>query len=169
MDLYGLLQVLIRELAVRLGGAVREEEAEDVREAHALAIADIVALAALADGQVSSEELRALEATRIGEGELAVAAVERLYRLECAAEDLASSEWLAVKISDLALPLDARERRDALRHVIALAGHGARLAVRGGDRDAPREPQTLVALFARGLGIPEDEIAGLSARPAERA
>ncbi len=171
MDLYGLLKLIVRDIATNLG-ATLSERSVSTKEAHALAIADIVALAALADGQVSRDELRALEDTEIGEGELAVAATERLYQLEASAEDIQSPEWLEVKIGDLAMALDREERRRALRLVASLAAHGARLKTRElpGGRLVGVTERELVELFARGLGVAQPEVdALLSATPRTRA
>ncbi len=71
MDVYGLLKLVVRDLAARLGASLSERSPPS-REAHALAMADIVALAALADGHLTREEPSALAATTIGEGELVV-------------------------------------------------------------------------------------------------
>jgi len=164
VDLYGLLGLIIRDLAARLGATMRERE-DDTKDPRALAIADIVALAALADGQVTREELRALEDTQIGEGELAVAAVERLYQLEASAEDIQSPEWLEIKIADLALALDATERRRAMELVVTLAGHGARLKTRElpNGRVVGLTEHELAELFARGLGVTPGELARIEA------
>jgi hypothetical protein len=159
VDLYGLLKLIVRDVATNLR-ATLSERSVSTKEAHALAITDIVALAALADGQVSREELRALEDAQIGEGEIAVAAAERLYQLEASAEDIQSPEWLEVKIGDLAMALDRDERRAALRLVESLAAHGARLKTRElpGGRVVGVTERELVELFARGLGIAPHEI-----------
>lgn len=159
MDLYGLLKLIVRDVAANLGATLNERSVS-TKEAHALAIGDIVALAALADGQVTREELKALEDTHIGEGELAIAAAERLYLLEASAEDIQSPEWLEVKIGDLAMALDRDERRLALRLVASLAAHGARLKTRElpGGRLVGVTERELVELFARGLGLGVDEV-----------
>lgn len=158
-----MLKLVVRDVATRLGASLADRSAS-TREAHALAMADIVALAALADGQVSREELSALEATTIGEGELAVQAAERLYQLDASAEDIQSPEWLEVKISDLAIALDREERRRTLALVAELARHGARLKAQ--DLPAGHEVVTdreLVRLFARALGVRREELAELLA------
>ncbi len=164
MDLYGLLTLIVRDLAARLGATLRPAQSEG-GDPRSLAMADIVALAALADGQVTREELRALEDTQFGEGELAVAAVERLYRLEASAEDIQSPEWLEVKIADLALTLDAPERRRTMELVLKLAHHGARLRTRElpSGRVVGLTEHELAELFARGLGIEPAELAKLEA------
>lgn len=178
VDLYGLLGVLVRELADRLGGHAPRGAAGRVAgaEDRATAMADIVALAALADGQVTREELERLQETTFGEQQ--VPAAERLYQLGVAADEAQSPEWLTVRVSDLALRLHDDERREVMRQVLRLAGCGARLRRREPSREslasldeAPRrrakEPEQeradLVALFARALGIEEGELVALGA------
>lgn len=160
MDLLGLLRLIVDDVAGRLGLRSEPEGAERASGGHTLAMADIVALAALADGQVTREELDTLEATTIGEGELAVRAAERLYALDASAEDVQSPEWLEVKIADLAMALDREERRVCLAHVARLAQHGARLAGRElpSGRVVDVTDRELVALFARGLGLREGDV-----------
>jgi hypothetical protein len=170
MDLNGLLKLIVRDVAGKLGASVGEQS-DASRDAHACAMADIVALAALADGQVSRDDLKALEATTLGEDEQAVVAADRLYRLDASAEDVRSPAWLAVKVGDLALALDRDERRETLRLVARLADHGARLERRElpDGRVAGLTARELVELFAGALGVPPDEIdAVLAAVPAAR-
>lgn len=166
MDLHGLLKLIVRDVAGKLGASVGERS-DASKDAHACAIADIVALAALADGQVSREELKALERTTVGDDEGAVVASERLYGLDASAEDLRSPAWLAVKVGDLALALDRDERRETLRLVAHLAENGARLERRElpDGRIAGVTARELVDLFAGALGVPHDEIDAVLAAP----
>lgn len=165
MDLHGLLKLLVRDVAAALGATVGERSAAS-KDAIACAMADIVALAALADGQVSREELKALEATTVGTAEQAVVASDRLYRLDASADDLRSSAWLATKVQDLALTLDREQRKETLRLVAYLTQHGARLERRSlpDGTFTGLQARDLIDLFARGLGItPEDVDAVLAA------
>ena len=151
MNLNGLLQLIVRDVAGKLGASLGEPSGS-TKDAHACAIADIVALAALADGQVSREELKALERTTVGQDEEAVVASERLYRIDASAEDVRSPAWLAVKVGDLALTLDRDERRETLRLVAHLAEHlllDAHVDAREAERHEARGRR-----HARGLGVP---------------
>jgi hypothetical protein len=156
---------LLRELLRGMLGVVGLDTAEGRASAHALAIADIVALAALADGQVTPDELRTLQSTEIGEGDLAVVVAERLYALDLPAEDVQSPEWLEVQVSDLAMRLTREERAQAMRSVELLSRHGARLGERElpGGRIVGLDPRELVQLFARALGIGAAELARIEA------
>jgi hypothetical protein len=166
MNLNGLLQLIVRDVAGKLGASLGEPSGS-TKDAHACAIADIVALAALADGQVSREELKALERTTVGQDEEAVVASERLYRIDASAEDVRSPAWLAVKVGDLALTLDRDERRETLRLVAHLAEHGARLEKRElpDGRVAGLTARELVELFASALSVPSDEIDAVLGEP----
>ncbi len=170
MDLYGLLSLLFRgvlEIARDLGASVSSlaGPSDATAAERALTIADIIALAALADGQVTPDELKTLQQTEIGEGELAVAAVDRLYALDLPAEDLQSPEWLDVMVSDLAMRLTPEDRAQAMHFVLLLAAHGSRLKERelASGRVVGVEARELVALFAKALGIGKDELASLQA------
>ncbi|MBN8615999.1 MAG: hypothetical protein J0L92_35740 [Deltaproteobacteria bacterium] len=166
MDLHGLLKLIVRDVAGKLGASLGEPS-DSTKDARACAIADIVALAALADGQVTREELKVLQRTTVGEDEQAVVASERLYRIDASAEDLRSPAWLAVKVGDLALALDRAERRETLRLVAHLAEHGARLEKRElpDGRVAGLTARELVELFASALAVPSGEIDGVLREP----
>ncbi|GAB4200245.1 MAG: hypothetical protein OHK0013_11110 [Sandaracinaceae bacterium] len=159
MDLQGLLRELVRALLEAVGFA------SDAASSRAIVIADILALAALADGQVTREELRLLQATEIGEGDLAVVVAERLYALDLPAEEVQSPEWLEVQVSDLALRLSREERAQAMRYVLLLARRGSRLKERElpGGRIVGLDPRELVELFARALAIAPEELEALYA------
>ncbi len=158
MDLHGLLKLIVRDVAGKLGASVGEPS-EATKDSHACAIADIVALAALADGHVTREELAALSRTEVGDDEPVVAA-DRLYRVDASAEDLRSPAWLATKVGDLALALDREQRRETLRHVAHLAEHGARLPKLElpDGRITGITARDLVELFAGALGIAKGDV-----------
>lgn len=165
MDLLELLRELLRGMLDVVGLDTEERRAS----AHALAIADIVALAALADGQVTPDELRTLQATEIGEGDLAVVVAERIYALDLPADEVQSPEWLEVTVSDLALRLGREERAQAMRSVVLLSRHGAKLGERElpGGRIVGIDPRELIDLFARALGIGAAELARIEASLSE--
>jgi hypothetical protein len=159
MDLQGLLRELVRVLREATGVLT------GTPPSHAIVIADILALAALADGQVTPEELRLLQSTEVGEGELAVVVAERLYALDLPADEVQSPEWLAVQVSNLALRLSREERAQAMGCVLLLARRGARLEARElpGGRIVGLDPRELVELFARAMGIGAAELAHVEA------
>lgn len=137
----------------------RGEEAMKALE-RAYAVAEIVALATLADGEVSPDEWDALRemAAREGSVEDAAAAVEHLRRLQI---PLSTREALEEAVAQRARRLDAAARADAYRLVTQLAARGSRMpgepaaprGPRGGYRVAAPTPDVLLEVFAAALAV----------------
>lgn len=129
----------------------------------AIAMADVVALAVLADGEARDAEVSALQEAFSRNG-LPVRADESIKRARAVAGDVTHAETLRRSIERFAARLKEDERAEAFRVVVDLAGAGAGAIVGQTDyRHAKRwDPGALITIFAESMRIPPDTRAALT-------
>jgi uncharacterized tellurite resistance protein B-like protein len=149
----------------QLGAGGPEEMARVERE---LALAEVVALALVADGEITEEERHTL-GRALASGSYEIAAADALARISALARVSATEESLRARLELLAGRLDAKRRADAFALVCALARGGSllRLPDAGYRGNAHGSAEALVELFATALAIPTEERGALAARHAE--
>jgi uncharacterized tellurite resistance protein B-like protein len=137
------------------GGGARGMAAMD----RGLAIAEIGALALLADGEVNEDERAAL-AKALAADHGSVSVDEALARARRAAPDATDGTVLREAIARAGRRLDAPHREQAYRLVVKLACAGAEMTGDAGGYRGPRraDPGTLVALAADALDIPREVV-----------
>jgi hypothetical protein len=138
--------------AVGTGGA-RGMAAMD----RAIAIADLFAMAVLADGQVTDPKRKALAAA-LKSGNIDIEPGEAINRLRLRTPELKQPERLSAAIASAAASLSMPDRGDALLRIAAIARAGAGILVQGGYRDDQRaDTRALVEIFVRALGVSEEQ------------
>ena len=148
MPAYGvsIFGAVFPELQAKLFG---KRSGNDVRLSIAerqLKMADLLALAVLADGKVTDAEWAALE--RLGDPDAVIAWRRR-------AVDLTDAETLKATARLLAAPLDRKERRAVMEWLDALIEAGAGVPREGGSyrRVAPADGERLRSLFREALEL----------------
>jgi len=136
-------------------GSPEERMAELERK---LAVADLIVLAVLADGEVPNEEWERL-CKAFAESRLGVDPVATAARFRAQAAELQHPEILRDRITRTAVRLGPPEREEAFRLIVGLARGGSGIAVTHGvgyRAVARSDPHGLIEIFADTLQVPPE-------------
>jgi uncharacterized tellurite resistance protein B-like protein len=154
----GAVAGYFRDLSHGIEQAKGSQEERMAAMERALALADLMVLAVLADGVVSDDEWNSLRALFEG-SKLSLDPKETVQRLQWEAAKLSDPRVLKERIYLKSRVLSEKDRAEALWLVKELARTGSGLggANEGGYRGARKsDPRALVELFAKAMEIDEE-------------
>lgn len=156
-----------RDLVGSLRDLSRGHPAEAMAQVdRVLAIADVVVLAAIADGEIDPRELERLEVLAIEDGPIRARAADAISNWQTWLRGRVEVPAVISMVGSIGARLDPDERRLALSLIAQLEpARPRRLVGDGGYRSAMHEELDVLDAFGEALGVPASEVSALRTPP----